>query len=286
MLAATAPGQTQLEWHFKKDDKFFVEETTGVKQTLTVLGSETRQDLDYTRVSRFTVLEKNADGSVVLKQEVLNIKVNQGAGDPNADTKLLQRLQGAAFKITLDPKGRVTGFEGYDALVKKIAAGDEDLAKMVRLLLTEESLKKPIELLLAFQPGKEVAPGDTWRGKLTLPFGPLGALETVNTYEFQGKEKDNAEVVKLSVASKVTYQPPAGEGALSFKVTRGDVKAVKAQGTIWFQTARGRLVRAESTRHLQGTLTVTAATGQTLTLGLVQEQTVKTRVDDNNPLSR
>src|SRR5262249_1129098 len=75
LFPVTARAQTKMEWKLKPGDVFFVEEVTQVRQTLILMGSETRQDLDQTRVLRFTVLKKNQDGGLVLAKKIEAIKI-------------------------------------------------------------------------------------------------------------------------------------------------------------------------------------------------------------------
>jgi hypothetical protein len=62
-----AAAQVKLAWNFKQGDRFYVEEITNVRQTIKIGNTENRQDLDQTRISRFTVLKANPDGSAVLE---------------------------------------------------------------------------------------------------------------------------------------------------------------------------------------------------------------------------
>ena len=82
LLPATARAQVRLEWKLKPGDVFFVEEVTQVRQTLILMGSETRQDLDQTRVLRFTVLKKNEDGGLVLAKKIETIRIPAGSNLP------------------------------------------------------------------------------------------------------------------------------------------------------------------------------------------------------------
>src|SRR5262249_48342005 len=158
--------------------------------------------------------------------------------------QIFEQLQGAVFKITLSPKMEITKFEGFDALVKKIAARDEDAATVFKGWIKEDAVKRPLETWFRSLPNKPVAKGDTWETKLSVAFGPLGTLATENTYTFQGTEKaDGKELAKITVATKATYAPPEGDTGLPFKITKGDLKAEGGKGTLLFDPEAGRLVR-------------------------------------------
>jgi hypothetical protein len=282
--AEAAQGQVQLRWRFKEGDTFFVEEAVAVKQTTKVMGNEEQHNLDVTRVSRFTVL-KAGEGQTVLEQKVETVKVTPGDGAKKGEADFLQKLEGAVFRITLGPTQHVAKFEGYQELINKLAQ-DKEVARMLRVLLTEDTLRRTAEALLEFVPDKPVSPGGTWKAKLTMPFGPLGSLDTVNTYTLQGKEKaDGREAEKITVAAVVAYAPPRVPSGLAFQITKGDIKAEEARGTIFFDEGAGRLVRSESRRRLKGTLTLSAME-RTLDMDIDQEQTVKIRVLEKNPTSK
>jgi hypothetical protein len=285
VLAAPAQAQVELRWRFQKDDVFFVEEATTSRQTLTFTNSESRQELDYTRVSRFTVKQKNPDDSLVLEQKIETVKINRTGGATAANPKLLQQMEGATFRITCDAQLHVTRFEGYQELVKKMAGDDPELAKMVRLLVREDGLKAPVEMLLTCVPGKAVAPGATWESKITMPFGPLGSLATVNTFTFEGPDKKDPKLARAAVATAVTYTLPEGESGLAFQIKAGSLKATKASGSLVFNTTAGRLVSYESTRVLKGSLTV-ASMGRTQEMGIEQTQNSTWRVLEKNPLAK
>src|SRR5262249_54567025 len=110
-VAGPVAGAVKLEWKFKEGDKFYLEEKTSVRETITFMGKTYPQNLDHTRISQFTVLKKEEDGSYVIEQKILKVHVERGdkkkGGGRVASAKLLQDLQGATLKFTLSPKMRV-----------------------------------------------------------------------------------------------------------------------------------------------------------------------------------
>src|SRR5262249_18480569 len=142
-----------------------------------------------------------------------------------------------------------------EELVKKLAKNNEELSGTVGALFSEETLRATAEALFGFLPGKEVADGTNWTNDATVPLGLLGNLVGKCTYKLVGKEKDN-NVVRLSAKTTASYVPPAKPASLPFKIVKGDFKTEKAEGELRFDTAVGRLVQAETVRHLKGTVTV------------------------------
>jgi hypothetical protein len=283
--AVAAFGQVKLEWKFREGDKFYLEERWSLKQIMKYMGSDLKQELDHTRLTRFTVLKKT-DDSLVLEQKIESVKINRASGSAKPEGKLLKELEGATFKVYLNSKMKVIKLDGYETLMKKMAR-DEDIGKNARLLMPEESLSRPVEAFFGFLPAKAVGKGDTWEYEFTLPLGPLGTLKVENGYTVQGNNKvGDQEVVKLEVANKKSsFTPAAGGGLQPFRVTKGDIRVIPKQtkGIIYFSAVRGRVVKAEKTMALEGTLTIDVK-GNMLTMDIEQEEKVTARVLDKRPL--
>jgi hypothetical protein len=281
LLVGPARGQVKLQWKLSKGITFYVEESVRVKQTLTILGNESRQDLDTTKIHRFLVEDDSPDNGPVLKQTILAVKENNSA-QSKTSPEFLKQLEGTTFRIALSPEGKVLKFEGRDQLVKKLAKNNEELAGTVGALFTEEMLRSTVETLFGFWPGKEVSEGKTWTREATVPLGPLGNLVGKNTYKLVGKE-DGGNAVKVTLSTAASYVPPASSAGLPFKITKGNFKVEKVEGTLLVDPAAGRLVEANLARRLKGTVTVTAPSGPSIDMEMIQEQTIKTRVTDKNP---
>jgi hypothetical protein len=279
-----AHAQIKLAWNFKQGDRFFVEEVTTVRQTLKIMGKENRQDLDQTRVLRFTVLKANPDGSAVLEQKIESVKIKVSGEGPDADTKVLSQFVGATFLIGIDSQRKISRFDGYEQLIKKIVKDNPVNAKLVRALMTEESLKAGVQDMLAFIPDKEVGPGKSWQGKTTSPLGPLGSLALLNTCTLKSIDEASKEA-KITVMAKATYKPPAPNQDLGLKVSGGALRLANAAGTIVFDTVRGKLLRSEFKQTLEGSLKVTIREAP-LEVELHQEQSLKRRVLEKNPLEK
>ncbi len=281
-VPAPAVGQTKLEWKFNKGDVFYQKSDTMVKQAMTIMGMKIDQDMDNSTIASFTVVDKLNDGSVVLEQKIEEIGVkNAGVGAPIG--QMLQQMKGASFKITLSPKLKVTKFEGYEDLMKKIGGDDPVAGRMLRAMMTEDTLKKSVEEAFAFVPDAPVKKGDSWERQMEVPLGPLGALNATNKYTYEGQEKG---LEKISVVSNMKYTAPKdGDGGLPFKISKGDLKADNAKGTIYFDAAKGRLAESEMKMKLKGSLTISAM-GNELTMDMEQDQTVKITVTTEKPKPR
>jgi hypothetical protein len=277
-------AQVKLAWTFKQGERFFVEEVVNVRQTIKIAGTENRQDLDQTKVSRFLVLKANPDGSAVLEQKIEAVKVKVSGEGPDADTKVLGQFVGATFLIGIDAKRAITRFDGYEQLIKKIVKDNPVNVKLVRALMTEESLKAGIQDMLAVAPTREVMSDKTWTSKTTLPLGPLGTLTLVNTYKLAALAEASKEA-KITMTAKASYTAPDPNPNLSLKVTGGDIRLERIAGTYFFDTIRGRLLRSESSHTLEGTLKVTIRDAP-VEMDLHQDQTLKRRVLEKNPVEK
>jgi hypothetical protein len=277
--AAPAFGQVKLAWRFKEGDSFYAETVTGLRLTVEREGKQTVSTLDGTTVSRFTVLKREGDGAV-LQQRIESSRMTSSGDFPGGGEKLAGRLKGAAFTIHVDGAGRITRFDGYDALVKKLSADNTDVARSVRQVLSEDTVKRTAEEVLVVLPPGPVNKGDKWTQQLTLPLGPLGGFKVENVYTYQKKAREG---VQIGVASALTYVPPrAGEENALFKVVRGDLKAEEAGGTVLFDPAAGRLVRHDIKVRLKGPVRVELM-GNAVTMNLDQLQVTRVRVSDRNP---
>jgi len=286
LAGVTAPafGQTKLEWKFKEGDKFYVEEVTNVKTTFQIMGKDLDETQKTTTVASYAV-KKATDKEVVLEQkyESVNVVAKGGlAGGDGGLGKIQEKMKGSKFTITLDrATGKVTKLEGYKEMLKAIENENAEVAKFAEMLITEDSLKKGTEDAFSILPPKEVAKGDTWKQESVMPFEPVGSFKKTATYTYDGKEGAGD---KISYKLALVYNPPKGDGAFGglFKITKGNLKADEAKGTIVFDAAKGRMISNELTMKMAGPLTLDLM-GNELGLTLTMELTNTSRVLDQAP---
>lgn len=278
--AGPAVAQEKLAWKFKEGDKFYVEETATVKQTTKVLGNTELKEEIQTNLMSFLVMKKTADG-VVLVQTIEETKIDriQGKGDPGeADT--LEKMRGAKFTITLNNKGQITKFEGYDDFIAKLSKGDAEVEKVLRAILPADIFKKTAEQSFSILPGKAVSKGDTWDREMSISMGPLGSLKVKNSFKYEGKEK---EMDVISKTGTLTYQAPKGDAAgLPFKVLNGTMKAENAKGRMLFDNKLGRPSQDKTSMVIRGALTMEILDMQ-VTVEIDSEQSSVTRVSTKKP---
>jgi hypothetical protein len=277
--AVPAHGQAPLAWKFKKDDVIRLEVVSTFKQSMkwqeNKVPKEAKQNIEYTQMLAFKVLDVKEDGSVVLEQKLESIKFKNEGGSVMPDDK----IQGATLKITLGPKRTVDKLEGLDELIAKLAGEDAKVRDTLKRTLTEEWFKKTAREVFAFLPEKEEK---KWTRKVPVPLGPLGNLAITNNYKDDGTEKvGDKSAAKITFTSTVTYTKPTAKDAAgaSIQIVEGDLKAESAKGTILFDAAAGRLVSSNWAMKLAGSMTVSIG-GSKLPTVVEQEETIKMTLKD------
>jgi hypothetical protein len=281
VVPGLAAAQVTLVWKLEAGDRFALVEKAQVRQTIKLMNSETRQDVNQARRSRISVLKKNADGSLVVEQKFENVKVEPSGEGPDFNTKALKQLEGSSFWFHVDAQGQIGRVEGYDTLVKQLVKENFADAKLIRSVLTEESFKRGVESWLGFVPKTAVEKGKSWQNKSSLPLGPLGAMAVEKTYTLKDFDK-NTQTAKITFTGRGTYQAPADDTASPLKVTGGLLRLPKFSGSISFNVDKGRLIESETRFALEGKLAATL-NNASVDLELTQEQTVTVKCEAVTP---
>jgi hypothetical protein len=280
--AAPAFGQVKLEWKFNEGDKFYVEDVSTLKNKIGFMGKEYDQTTKVTMVTSYKVDKKTSD-STVLTSKIENVEVKSMAGLGESLDKMLEKLKGAVMKITLDKNNKITKFEGYEDFIGKLTAGDEETGKIIKKIITEDTLKQSSDQMFAFLPPNPVSKGDTWKHDAKVPFGGMGEFKASQEYTYLGKE---AAGEKVALKGSLTYLPPKGDSTFGlFKIVRGNLKAEGAKGTMFFDAAKGRPIRYSMAMVMRGTLTLDIV-GMMTDMELTMDQSSTSRVLNRNPLEK
>jgi hypothetical protein len=275
---AQAADTVKLEWKFKEGDKFYVETVTETTQTIGSMGKQRDVKKTVTAVSSYRVLKKSKDGLVMeLKFESMKVKGNDPLGALAG--KFSEGLKEIDFKVTVDAKGKVTKFEGFDEYLKKIVGDNEAALKMARTLKLDVTMKEGIDMVFGFVPDKPVGKGDKWKRQAMLTFGALGGFKVESHYVYQGKLKEGEEI---AFTSTLTYEVPEASDDLPIKIKKGNFKTKEGKGTLIFDSAAGRLVRMEKAVNFKGSVTVETLGNEQINK-LEQKSVVKMRVLDKPP---
>jgi hypothetical protein len=290
LTALPARAQVQLEWKLKEGDSFFLQTDSKFVQILELVGKEAgkeiKQEIQQTTLLQFKVEKKDEKtGVLTVRETIEGLMVKGGTGASIADEK----IQGAAFTFTLSPpKMAVDNFQGYAEFIKKASGDDPEIAKTMKAILSEDLLKVSAKEAFSFLPEKPVKEGDTWGAdrSIKVPIGPLGTMDVVNTYKYEGKDKvGGKEFDKISFTTAVTYAPPKEDSGLKFKVTKGELKTEGAKGKIFFDREAGRLVQYETELKTTGQFTISINNVPLETKITKQEQNIKATVSAENPIT-
>jgi hypothetical protein len=277
-FASRADAQAPLRWKFTEGQKLYQEVHGHVKQTLSKPDAQLKSDTETTTLVCFTVDTKNADGSVVLKQKIESVKVNQTTG--NQLGNIYKQMEGAELILTFNARMELTALEGYPALVKKISGNDPMVTAMIRLMISEDSLKQSAENGFLQVPDRVLNKGDRWDRKRSQTMGPLGSLNLTESYTHAGMQGDR---VQLTLTAQAAHVPAkANEFGLPFQITKVDLKASNLKGTAEFDPSLGRLHQAETSIQVKGSITLVNQ-GQTTVYDVDHEETTRVRFLDKKP---
>jgi hypothetical protein len=258
LAALTAPafGQTNLNWKFKEGDQFYLEERMVSKTTSSVAGMTVTEEQTQVRVSSFKVKSRTKDG-VVLEQRIESWKSKIVGGQPGAEegTKLLeQATRGVVFTIELSSSGKVTKFDGYNQMLKKIQDANPEEAKKFKAIATEEVLRAPLVMVFDVLPEKAVKKGESWNKEISVPLGPMGTFKFSTAFTYNGAGDGGEQIGSKGTFS---FEPSkADAGDLGFKIVKMDLTKKESTGKLVFDNAKGRLVVNEFTMPLAGTMTI------------------------------
>lgn len=283
-----APVQAQLnmQWKFEKGDIFYMEDVQSMKMTLNQFGNTQRIESDTTTLTKFQVLDKMPDGSIVFERRVESMKVKltppPSAEDTKKQDEMMKQMEGVTFKITLKPSLEVSKIEGLNEFVDRIVKANPESGEQFRMMFSEENLKATINDSFASLPGKAVKPGDKWTRKSSFPMPPIGNLVADSSFVFDGPQDG---LQKVSFKGNVMFQPakdaPAG-GVPGVQNQKTDFKPEGLHGTLFFDSARGRVSRTET--KMRGKMTMTGSLGgQSFERIMDIDMTTLSRVMDKKP---
>jgi len=278
--AGPASAQTILEWKFKAGDKFFLEESVVQKQTFEFMGKDVKQETSNRTLSSFTVLRATADGVVLEKKiESWTNKITGGLV-PVDDDKVSKLFKGLTFTFTLSRRGAISDLSGYEQFEKRLADLDEMEAKMIKLILTPETLKSVMDMAFGIVPDRAVNKGDSWRKQIVVPAGPIGTVKFDTRFTYEGNAPMGEQV---SALGSFTYELPKKDAdGLPFRVLKANFKSPGGKGTIYFDAVQGRLRSFEMNMPMSGSMTLDIA-GMQLDMNFSADEIRTIRLTAKNP---
>lgn len=264
-------AQVTMQWKLAPGDAFRFEAVEKQTQKVTTAGKTTELRNTITTVLATHVQKTTADGAIAeLKIESVKIDTTQPGG---TDGEIARLIGGAAFTVTLTPQGQITSFAGYDEFIKKLTQDRKLSERLLRSIVSEESLQRSLADYFAFLPPMPVNKGDCWQREGYIPLGPLGHFSTLNKHVYEGK-RGAAELIAYTAT--LTYEPPQNGSGL-FKLVKGDLQAKSASGSFQFDVDKGRLLQADKRLTLGGDLTIDVA-GNQVEMSIEMEQTTAIRL--------
>lgn len=247
-----------------------------------ILDMDLGQNVQYVLVSRFHEKKKNDDGSRVVEQKVVGVRLSNA--DPSLQVRLnelLQKTKGVTFTMTLDARREVTKFEGGQEAVE-VFAGANPLGGPSFLLWSflDRDGWKELAQLSFFQPPSQVRRGQRWDRSMTHSWGPLGHWSGKVHYQLTGKQ---AEGDRFDYVLDLTYKPPGKGGGLPFTIGQSRFQVQTARGVIAYQPRRKRVATAEERFHVRGQLTISFL-GVESAVQMDEMQLFQLRILDRNPL--
>jgi hypothetical protein len=267
----------------KAGDTFYQEVVVSRLSRYRLLGGTVSQNVSYSFLSSFKVEKVNPDGGGGVVQKVEAARFGKGDAAMQALLKgLLQQTKGATFKITLNARGVVTGFEGGKEAVR-VFEGKNALGGQTFLLwsfLDKDGWKELAQVSL-LRPEKPSGTAQKWAHKITHSWGPLGRWAGRVVYGYTGKK---AGLDQIGYVLDMGYQPPAKGAAagLPFTITRAAFKPQTAAGVVLYDTRKSRVVAAEERFHVKGLLAVSAL-GTNVDIDMDEAQYIQVRLSDQKP---
>ena len=226
--------------------------TVTQKPIFRVQGVVVNSVLRYRIVSKFTVRKMESDGTLIVQQKVAQAELLQA----DDTTRLLlagpvAKLPGTEFTLHLNPKLEVVRFEGE---VGKPQGGIFGGGQAIQLtsLLDADGWKEMAQATF-FQLPLPIA-DRRWSRPLSHGWGPLGQWDGHIDYAYAGME---GRLHKITYAMRLAYKaPPVGKGAAPFGIANPKFQARQAVGQILYDPALRRVVAAEESFRVAGTMRV------------------------------
>jgi len=241
-------------------------------------------DLKYRVLSSLTVDQRNPDGGLSVTQKVEQAEVIRA--DALTQTivgGLLGKLVGTTFQIAVGPDGRVIDFQGAKGRIRA-DAGNNPLGGQSFLMasIIDPDGWREIADLTFFRPQTPASGDQKWERPVKHSWGPLGSWSGRVAYARAG-QKDSLDRVRYTY--NLAYQAPKGDaGGLPFQISRADFKHREAGGSIEFDNAKGRVVKAEEHFPVKGSLTM-GLLGQDTPVALEETQDFRVRILEATPRS-
>jgi hypothetical protein len=250
-----ASAQATLRWKFQPEQRFVVTCTQETEVETSINNKPRRAFLEMGMEMAWHVTAVDSDGVATITQsfERLQTKTTAPESDPviydsNSTSRptgpakevaaSLAPLHGAAFVITMDPRGEV----------KKVTIDDETQAALDKLpsgsqleqVLTPEGLTNLFRLGGGQLPEKAVSVGDSWPVNSETPT-PYGVLQQEGTLTYVGQEKVGDKQLEKIELKSVAKLAPKKDAAVKL-----DMQEQTKAGVLLFDSDAGQAISSET----------------------------------------
>ncbi|MFM7150368.1 MAG: DUF6263 family protein, partial [Gemmataceae bacterium] len=265
--------KVSLKWKFEKDKVFYQKMVTKTVQTMKVMNNDVNQTQNQTFYFAYKPVKMEGDKATI-EQKIIGVAMDIEIGgskisyDSTKDTTASNPLGDffkarvdSTFTITYDTKlNKVTGVEGRDGFIQKLAAANPQMKPLLEVILIADALKEMAEPTFALVPNKEVGKAEKWARNTKLDMGPIGKYDNEYTYTYEGAEgQGDKQMQKIKVDTVLKYSEPgevAGQGGLPFKIKKANLKSSSPGGQVLFSSAKGRLEKSNTKIELKGDLNI------------------------------
>jgi hypothetical protein len=287
-----------IRWKFEVGKPFYEEMITETKQEMKVMGQNISQNQKVTFFLSWNPVEQDKDDNWTVKQKIEGLKMEiaiggnkilfdstqKGAG-ANPLSDFYKALVGSEFTLTIDKNMKIAKIEGRDEFLKKLVKDNPQIEPLLKTILTDEALKQMSDPAFSVVPDKSVKKGDSWTKTAVLNMGPIGTFDTNYKYTYEGPDENKLRKIKVNITLKYNSPDPNAVGVLPFKIMKADLNSKESNGSILFDSTKGRVVSSDMTMHLAGTMTIEIG-GMASDVTLVQTQTTKIKTMVENPIGK
>lgn len=241
----------KLVWKLKAEEVLFQELIVTQKPTYKVQGLQVAAFLQYRIVSRFTVKQRNDDGSLIVEQKIESAKLLQAdeLTKPSVEGAVAN-MPGTTYTLTFSPKMAVTKFEGGPGAAKVMQLGG--LGMQMTSLIDRDGWKE-LNQSTFFQMNEPLKASARWSKPLAHSWGPLGSWNGQTHYQYAGQEKD---LHKITYGLQLAYKAPKAGAAGLMAVNSANFQPPVAGGVLVFDAAKGRVIAAEERFRVKGIINV------------------------------
>lgn len=278
--AASALGQTQLRWKWRKDQQLRVTFSQNTRTTTTVNKQPIQMNIDSRIEATWRVLNVSSDGAATVEQRInrmtLSLKTpekpsldydsknKRHATAVRATAEAVAPLLELPIRIDVTAAGRISDVhldEDAEAAFKRTASSSRMPA-----LFTKSGYTSVVQQTAPKLPDDAVAKGDAWNAKHEFD-SAFGAMVQETKYEYVGPQQRNGvdlEQVKVSGQLRVIQAKENAKGELKSQSMTGELLFDPKLGVIRESTVtqelaterpyRGTVIKVDSLSTLQMTI--------------------------------